>query len=1099
MKHISIVIAILWMSIAIAPAQEEHWMPDANLRAAVIKALELPDGTPLTKDHLKSLKSLSINDGEINDLTGLEHALALNYMSVCRNSIKDLQPLTDLVFLKNLFLCENSISDISPLANLKRLTQLDLSKNQILDITPLGKLNVLKELALSHNLVENITVLGNLKELRELQLQHNLISDVHPLVNLPKLENLYLQGNPVKDITPLLDLNFVIFIYDEPAQETDPPTSVDEEDIVDRDVDREEAAEWMPNANLRAAVREALELPDNVALTKEHLKSLQKLVINNREISDLTGLEHAVFLKHIHACGNKLEDLKPLANLVNLTYVNLCVNRISNISPLANLVNLKTLILSENRIRDITAVRNLTELTKLDVAINVVENIDALANLKNLVELQLQHNRVSDITPLLNLPALDRLYIQRNPVEDVTPLLTLNLIEFEYDEVCKVASFPPSIEERFATRTYPLVFSSGGAILIEGKSQDERFAQVDLQFDGYSQHFPLNWATAINESETSLWFIGDIEESKARHELRLALNPSMLFLGSTAFNMPIDAYPRGEDSEYWLRDADGNIAVAYASGNNEPQVNFMLPEVQELIIKQVEGFAACGLFDGITFDNVPGEDGGFIGSELFVTSTGEERIAVAKYIFREIRKRVRDDFLIMINAGGRNKPIHYTEYVNGSFMETGRDYAGGYHYQGLSRIEDVLSWNEKNLRPPQINCLQGVGIEGEPPDSPENQRNMRVITTLGLTHSDGYVTYETGRAYAHNWHDFWDADLGRPVGAKAQRCDDCDGLFIREFTNGWAVYNRSGRPQAIQLPMQATGVASDITDTQHTVPDLDGDILLKQDISAPTGGVVKVLDSSTVDPKEAESDWMPDLNLRAAIIETLKLPEETPLRKDQVRLLRELNIDRREVSDLTGLEYAEFLQRLSACVNQIEDLRPLANLVHLTNLSLCVNRISDISPLANLSNLMWLDLGENQIRDITPLSNLTKLRKIAIRHNLIEDIKAVENLENLLELRLQYNRITDISPILNLPALTGLSIQGNPVKNIEPLFDLDLVEFEHDESQLETEPSPDVNGDGEINILDLVAVANAFGEADPDLNGDGVVNIQDLVIVANAF
>lgn len=55
------------------------------------------------------------------------------------------------------------------------------------------------------------------------------------------------------------------------------------------------------------------------------------------------------------------------------------------------------------------------------------------------------------------------------------------------------------------------------------------------------------------------------------------------------------------------------------------------------------------------------------------------------------------------------------------------------------------------------------------------------------------------------------------------------------------------------------------------------------------------------------------------------------------------------------------------------------------------------------------------------------------------------------------------------------------------------------------EPPPrkeDVNGDGEVNILDLVAVASKFGEKDAgnaDVNGDGVVDIRDLVLVAGAF
>ena len=50
--------------------------------------------------------------------------------------------------------------------------------------------------------------------------------------------------------------------------------------------------------------------------------------------------------------------------------------------------------------------------------------------------------------------------------------------------------------------------------------------------------------------------------------------------------------------------------------------------------------------------------------------------------------------------------------------------------------------------------------------------------------------------------------------------------------------------------------------------------------------------------------------------------------------------------------------------------------------------------------------------------------------------------------------------------------------------------------------SGDVNGDGSVNILDLMLIASNFGQTGKhpaDANGDGVVNVLDLVIVASAW
>ena len=102
----------------------------------------------------------------------------------------------------------------------------------------------------------------------------------------------------------------------------------------------------------------------------------------------------------------------------------------------------------------------------------------------------------------------------------------------------------------------------------------------------------------------------------------------------------------------------------------------------------------------------------------------------------------------------------------------------------------------------------------------------------------------------HYWNDFWDADLGRPVGVKGQLYQETDGLYIRKFTNGWAVYNHSGAAQVVTLPEEVRSVASGLSNTEHSLLNLDGDIFLKLPSALPGyingDGIVNILDLTLV-------------------------------------------------------------------------------------------------------------------------------------------------------------------------------------------------------------------------------------------------------------
>ena len=71
----------------------------------------------------------------------------------------------------------------------------------------------------------------------------------------------------------------------------------------------EAAEEWMPDANLRAAVREKLGLSNDVPLTKDNIKHLIHLEAQNREIRSIQGLEFAENLEvGLNLGGNLIQE-----------------------------------------------------------------------------------------------------------------------------------------------------------------------------------------------------------------------------------------------------------------------------------------------------------------------------------------------------------------------------------------------------------------------------------------------------------------------------------------------------------------------------------------------------------------------------------------------------------------------------------------------------------------------------------------------------------------------------------------------------------------------------------------------------------------------
>ena len=548
-----------WFSVAEA---QTVWIPDANLATLVRDELGLAPNAPITRQAMQRLTFLDAQSyrirevtgqgGQIEDITGLEHATRLRRLWLNNNRIRDIRPLSRLIQLEELGIWNNQIRDITPLAGLKWLTRLNIFDNPINDLSPLTGLAVLHHLGVSvsrvsnlrrhvdlgqleslwldgsGNRIEDLRLLTHLMQLRRLEvvnaqvrdlsflerltqleslslrgndisdlkplagltqleslrLSSNVISDLKPLADLTQLESLNLGGNEISDLKPLAGLTELKYLYlwdnqvrdvsplaglvnleslylnGNPVQDASPLASLTKLRYTDIDIPKPPPGATtrpisignvvIPDANLARAVRKALGLGPNAAISKQRLQSLTRLDARDSQVKNLTGLEHATGLRSLELRDNQISNIRPLANLKSLDELILDNNRVSDIRPLTNMKQLTWLLIGKNPISDFKPLTNLTELrglsfwgnnisdvtlftgltklTHLWLGLNKIRDITPLTDLVNLKVLSLHDNQIRDLSPLARLVNLETLHLKNNPIQDTSVLASLTIL-----------------------------------------------------------------------------------------------------------------------------------------------------------------------------------------------------------------------------------------------------------------------------------------------------------------------------------------------------------------------------------------------------------------------------------------------------------------------------------------------------------------------------------------------------------------------------------------------------------------------------------------------------------------------------------------------
>ena len=181
----------------------------------------------------------------------------------------------------------------------------------------------------------------------------------------------------------------------------------------------------IPDANLRAAINEALGKDPDAQITTAEMATLRELRAVSMEIKNLRGLGAAVNLEDLELTNNSVSNLSPLTGLTKLRHIGLEENAITDLSPLEGLTNMEELHLGNNLISDLSPLEGLINLRGITLHHNAIIDLSPLAGLVRLEWIGMSHNPLADLTPLSGLTNLHNFHGWGTPVVNLAAIAKL--------------------------------------------------------------------------------------------------------------------------------------------------------------------------------------------------------------------------------------------------------------------------------------------------------------------------------------------------------------------------------------------------------------------------------------------------------------------------------------------------------------------------------------------------------------------------------------------------------------------------------------------------------------------------------------------------